>query len=58
MPGWGDDITEVTDYADLPQAAKDYVAMLEEQAQVPITWVSVGPKRTQTLIRRDVPLVP
>jgi adenylosuccinate synthase len=58
LPGWGGDISEVTDYDDLPQAAKDYVDMLEEQSQVPITWVSVGPKRSQTLIRRDVPLVP
>jgi adenylosuccinate synthase len=58
MPGWGSDISEVTDYDDLPQAARDYVDLLEEQAQTPITWVSVGPKRSQTLIRRDVPLVP
>jgi adenylosuccinate synthase len=48
----------VEDYDDLPQAARDYVDLLEEQSQTPITWVSVGPKRSQTLVRRDVPLVP
>ena len=58
VPGWGDDITGVTSYGDLPQAAKDYVDLLEEQAGTPITWVSIGPKRSQTLVRRDVPLVP
>ena len=58
VPGWGGDISDVTDYDDLPQAAKDYVDLLEQQAQVPVTWVSVGPKRSQTLVRRDVPLVP
>jgi adenylosuccinate synthase len=58
VPGWGDDIYEVEDYDDLPQAARDYVELLEEQSQTPITWVSVGPKRSQTLVRRDVPLVP
>ena len=58
LPGWKSDITEVEDYDDLPQAAKDYVDFLEENSDAPITWVSVGPKRTQTLIRRDVPLVP
>ncbi|HSK23270.1 MAG TPA: adenylosuccinate synthase [Egicoccus sp.] len=58
MPGWGRDISEVTEYDDLPQEARDYVDLLEEQSETPITWVSVGPKRSQTLIRRDVPLVP
>lgn len=58
VPGWGDDITGVESYGDLPQAARDYVDLLEEQAGTPITWVSIGPKRSQTLVRRDVPLVP
>ncbi len=58
VPGWGDDITEVTDYDDLPAEARDYVDLLEDLCNAPITWVSVGPKRSQTLVRRDVPLVP
>jgi len=58
VAGWKDDLTEVTAYADLPAEARAYVDLLEEQAQTPITWVSVGPKRSQTLVRRDVPLVP
>jgi adenylosuccinate synthase len=57
MPGWGTDITETTSYDDLPAAARDYVDLLEEVAGTPVTWVSVGPKRSQTLVRRDVPLV-
>ena len=58
VPGWGGDISEVQSYDQLPQAARDYVDLLEEQAGTPITWVSIGPKRSQTLVRRDVPLVP
>ncbi|MBW3618789.1 MAG: adenylosuccinate synthase [Actinobacteria bacterium] len=58
VPGWGRDISDVEHYDDLPQAARDYVDFLEEQSGVPVTWVSVGPKRSQTLVRRDVPLVP
>ncbi len=58
LPGWGDDITQVDRYEDLPRAARDYVDAIEEQAQTPVTWVSTGPKRSQTLVRRDVPLVP
>ncbi len=56
LDGWGDDITGVTDVADLPAEARDYVAFVEEQAGVPVTWVSVGPKRSQTL-RRSRPSV-
>jgi adenylosuccinate synthase len=59
VPGWHEDITDVSRYEDLPQAARDYVDVLEEQSGTPITWVSVGPKRSQTLLRREgVPLVP
>ena len=58
MPGWDEDISEVTRYDDLPKSARDYVDVLEEHTRAPVTWVSVGPKRSQTLIRRDVPLVP
>ncbi len=58
MPGWKTDITDVTRYDDLPAEARAYVERLEELADAPVTWVSVGPKRSQTLVRRDVPLVP
>jgi adenylosuccinate synthase len=51
LPGWKVDITQATDYADLPKEAKGYVDRLEELCGVPIRWVSVGPARTQTLQR-------
>jgi adenylosuccinate synthase len=47
--GWGDDITKVTKYEDLPQLARDYVERIEDLAGVPIRTVSVGPGRTATL---------
>jgi adenylosuccinate synthase len=58
LPGWRGDISGVTEYDDLPKEARDYVDFLEEQSDTPVTWVSIGPKRSQTLVRRDVPLVP
>ena len=58
LPGWGGDISEMTSYGDLPKEARDYIDMIEDLSHAPITWVSVGPKRSQTLVRRDVPLVP
>ena len=58
LPGWKVDITGVTTYGDLPEQARAYVERIEQLADAPVTWVSVGPAREQTLIRRDVPLVP
>lgn len=50
--GWGDDITEVESYDDLPDKARAYVERIEELAGVPITTVSVGPARSATLTRK------
>lgn len=49
LEGWKTDLTELRDYAHSPQALKDYVIYLEQKLEVPITVVSVGPDRTQTL---------
>jgi adenylosuccinate synthase len=47
LPGWKTDLTDATSLADLPQAARDYVAFLAEQARVPVKLVGVGPGREQ-----------
>jgi adenylosuccinate synthase len=47
LPGWRTDLSMVTDLADLPSAAKDYVNFLAEQIGVPINLVGVGPGRDQ-----------
>jgi adenylosuccinate synthase len=52
VEGWGTDTSGMTLYKDLPKAARDYIDLLEEQCGAPITWVSVGPGRAQTLERR------
>jgi adenylosuccinate synthase len=49
--GWGDDISSVTRYEDLPELARKYVERIEEIAGVPIRTVSVGPSRAATLSR-------
>ena len=48
-PGWSEDITKVTKFADLPENAKKYVARLSEIIGKPISMVSVGPSREQTI---------
>jgi len=52
VDGWQEDISKITDYKDLPDNAKKYLKRLEELAGVPISIVSVGPGRQQTIILR------
>ena len=51
MRGWYCSLAEVTQYDEFPEALKEYVTFLEEELQVPIKLVSVGPDRTQTIMR-------
>jgi adenylosuccinate synthase len=48
-PGWQEDITKVRTFADLPQAAQNYLKKVEELSGVPIQIVSVGPDREETI---------
>ena len=52
LPGWQQDLSEATEVHDLPTAAKDYLAFLEDQVGVPIRLVGVGPGRTQFVQRQ------
>ena len=56
FPGWEEPIHDIRSLADLPEAARRYVAALEELAGVPIVLVSVGPERTQTIERAWRPM--
>jgi adenylosuccinate synthase len=49
LKGWNCDLTGLHNYESSPQALKDYVLYLEKELEVPITVVSVGPDRKQTL---------
>lgn len=51
LPGWKEDLTGMTDAADLPTELQAYIAFLEAELEVPISIVSVGPDRTQTIHR-------
>ena len=44
----------VRDYADLPEAARRYVARLEEVSGVPAAIISTGSERDHTILRSDV----
>ena len=51
MKGWYCSLADVTQYDEFPEALKEYVTFLEGELQVPIKLVSVGPDRTQTIMR-------
>lgn len=51
LPGWHCDIGGVRNYADLPQAARDYVEFVERQIGAPIAYVSVGADRDAIILR-------
>ncbi len=51
MKGWNKDLTGLTNVEDMPKELNDYIAFLEKELETPITVVSVGPDRKQTLIR-------
>lgn len=54
MPGWFEDITKISNYSDLPDNCKNYLKRIEDLCKVPISLVSVGPDRVQTIIVRDL----
>lgn len=51
MKGWEEIISDYTRFAELPPALKDYIQFIEEETGVPITMLSVGPDRKQTIFR-------
>ncbi len=51
LPGWTEPLDDVRRFEDLPVNAQLYVKRLEQLLDVPITMISVGPERSQTLVR-------
>ena len=50
MAGWKEDISTVREKKDLPKAALDYLSAIEEITGVPISVISVGPGRDDTIV--------
>jgi len=49
--GWAEDLTEMNNESKLPKSLNIYIDFLEEELQIPIKVVSVGPDRKQTIFR-------
>ncbi len=49
--GWKADLTGMTTYEQLPAELKEYIEFIESEVEVPIKVISVGPDRTQTILK-------
>lgn len=53
MPGWNTSTVGIESWNALPQEAKDYIRFLEEEVGVPVSILSTGPDRSETLVITD-----
>lgn len=51
FPGWKSDISGVREYADFPEEFKNYVEYVEKETGCPVRIISVGPDRSEVVIR-------
>ncbi|MBN1297563.1 adenylosuccinate synthetase, partial [bacterium] len=51
VPGWGESTRNCRVWDDLPRAAQDYVQRIEVMVDAPAPFVSVGPRREETIVR-------
>ena len=52
FPGWSEDVSAIREFEKLPDNARRYIEAVEEYVGVPITTISVGRRRDQTLFRK------
>jgi len=53
VKGWGKDLSEVTSFDEMPEELRHYVEYVENKTGVQVSMVSIGPDRSQTLLRKD-----
>ena len=49
LKGWAEDLTAIDNKSKLPQTLLEYIQFIEKLVEIPISIVSVGPDRTQTI---------
>lgn len=54
LPGWSEDISKVQSFEELPKNAQDYIKKIEKLTGVKVCYFSVGPDKTQTVIRKEL----
>ncbi|BAP30377.1 adenylosuccinate synthetase [Chryseobacterium sp. StRB126] len=54
LPGWEEDITKARSYDELPDNAQKYIEFIEKYLGINVYLVSVGPERSQNIIRKEL----
>ena len=51
LKGWSEDISSITSTEEIPTAFNEFIIFLENELKVPISIISIGPDRSQTIFR-------
>ncbi|ADY57606.1 Adenylosuccinate synthetase [Syntrophobotulus glycolicus DSM 8271] len=54
MPGWKEDLTGISQFEELPAAARNYVRRIEKLTGVKVSLLAVGPDRVQTMVLNEI----
>jgi adenylosuccinate synthase len=54
LPGWEEPISSIKSFEDLPGNCKSYISYIEDKLEVKATIISVGPKRDETIVLKDL----
>jgi adenylosuccinate synthase len=51
LPGWGEEISGIREFNNLPEPLRNFISFIEKETGIPVTMVSVGPDREETIFR-------
>ncbi len=54
LEGWNEDLSQQRSFDDLPVNLKRYIEYIEKETGVPISLISVGPERNETIFRESI----
>jgi adenylosuccinate synthase len=54
LPGWSEDITKISSFAELPINCQNYLKTIEDILKIKVTILSVGPDRKQTVTLKNI----